>query len=110
MCVARMPVCVCWSKVHVFLSYSLPFKNCLMRMGVLPADKSVHHIHTWCPQRPEEGVGSSGTEVAVASHYVGDIPGTSNSLEGQRLLFRLPSSYWKQSFSLEPTDLSELPD
>jgi hypothetical protein len=24
---------------------------------------SAHHMHAWCPQRPEEGVGFSGTGV-----------------------------------------------
>ena len=30
-------------------------------MGVLPTCMSVHHVHSWCPQRPEDSVKSSGT-------------------------------------------------
>ena len=32
-------------------------------MGVLPAWMSVHHMHAWCPSRPEEGIRCPGTEV-----------------------------------------------
>jgi E3 ubiquitin-protein ligase NEDD4 len=32
-------------------------------MSVLPACMSVHHMHTWCLWRPEEGVGSPGIGV-----------------------------------------------
>jgi hypothetical protein len=34
-----------------------------MCMSVLLAYVSVHHVCAWCPQRPEEGTGSSETEV-----------------------------------------------
>lgn len=29
---------------------------CSMRLGVLPALRSVHHVYAWCTWRPEEGV------------------------------------------------------
>lgn len=32
-------------------------------MCVLPTYKYVHHMHTWCPWRSEENVGSPGTIV-----------------------------------------------
>lgn len=28
-----------------------------MCINVLPAGKSVHHMHAWCPQIPEKGIG-----------------------------------------------------
>jgi hypothetical protein len=28
----------------------------LMCMNVLPPCMYVHHMHAWCPQRPEEGI------------------------------------------------------
>lgn len=31
--------------------------------GVLPACMFVHHVDAWWPWRPEEGMGSSETEV-----------------------------------------------
>lgn len=37
------------------------FKN-FMNMCAFLACTSVHHAHTWCLQRPEEDVGSSGSE------------------------------------------------
>jgi hypothetical protein len=36
-----------------------------MYMSVLSACVSVHHMHAWCPQRPEEGIGSPGTGVTM---------------------------------------------
>jgi hypothetical protein len=32
-------------------------------VSVLPACMSVHHMSTWCPQRPEEDVGLPGTGI-----------------------------------------------
>jgi hypothetical protein len=32
-------------------------------MGVLPACMSVYHVHAWCPQWLEEGIGSPGTRI-----------------------------------------------
>ena len=32
-------------------------------MGALPAHMSVHHMHSWFLQKPEEDVGSPGTRV-----------------------------------------------
>lgn len=35
-------------------------------MGVLPVYMYAHHhMHTWCPQKAEAGVGSPGTEVQL---------------------------------------------
>lgn len=31
-----------------------------MVIGILPTCMSVHHLHVWCPQRPEEGIGFPG--------------------------------------------------
>lgn len=41
----------------------LRFKDYFMCMNVLPLCLYVHYMLTWCPQRSEEGVGSSGTRV-----------------------------------------------
>lgn len=32
-----------------------------MCMGVFPTFMSVHHMHAWYMQRPQEGIGSPGT-------------------------------------------------
>lgn len=29
---------------------------------ILPAHKSVHHMHSWCPRSSEEGTGHPGTD------------------------------------------------
>lgn len=34
---------------------------------------SVYHMYVWFPQRPEEGVGSSGTEVTGSVTYHVDV-------------------------------------
>lgn len=31
--------------------------------------KSVYHVYTWCPRRPEEGIGSPGPELQVVMRY-----------------------------------------
>lgn len=35
----------------------------MMCTGVLPLCLPIHHMHAWCPQRPEEDAGSPGTGV-----------------------------------------------
>lgn len=51
-------------------------------MGVLPASTSVYHVSAWWPQKPEEGIGSSGSGVSdlqmeVSCHVgVGIKPGS----------------------------------
>lgn len=34
-----------------------------MPMSALPVHMEMHHLHAWCLQQPEEGVGSSATGV-----------------------------------------------
>ena len=35
----------------------------LMFGGILHTCLCVHRVHAWCPRKPEEGLGSPGTEV-----------------------------------------------
>lgn len=49
------------SQIHgLFFNYYLNF---LFYICVSPACISVHHIHGWCPKRPEEGAAPPETEV-----------------------------------------------
>lgn len=51
-----------------------------MCMSVLPACTYVHHIHTWCPWRPEEVVWVPGTGVTM--WVLGIKPGSSERTIG----------------------------
>ena len=46
-----------------FIRFFLVFKFYFIHMDVLPACLSVYHLCAWCPQRPEEDIGSLGFEV-----------------------------------------------
>lgn len=60
--------------------------NYFIGMGVLAACLSVHHMRSWYPGRPEEGVGSSGTGV-------------------NRLCWEAPCGRWESN----PSSLKEQP-
>lgn len=36
--------------------------NCFGCLFILPAHKSVHHMHSWCPRSSEEGTGYPGID------------------------------------------------
>lgn len=42
-----------------------------MCLHVLPACMSTHHMHLWCSQRPEGGIGSLKLELDSFQYYVG---------------------------------------
>jgi hypothetical protein len=42
------------------------FRKKKMPMDVLPVCMSVHHVHTWCPKRAEEG--TDFLEAGVTGH------------------------------------------
>lgn len=63
-----------------------------MCMGVLPVCLSVHILHAWCLQRPEEGSGYPGTDAPmVVSHHVG--PGPNPGLLEERAVETSPAAY-----------------
>lgn len=38
-------------------------------MSVLPGFVHIHHMHTWCPRRPGEGVGSLELELLMTLRH-----------------------------------------
>lgn len=61
------------SSFHIVFLYifSICYFNFILCVWVdLPACMSVHHMSTWCPQRPQEGVGFPGIGVVEALRAV----------------------------------------
>jgi hypothetical protein len=51
---------VCLDTTVFILKFLFVYFLC---MSVLPVCRFVYHMGAWCPQNPEEGMGSSGTGV-----------------------------------------------
>lgn len=47
----------------VVLLFGFFFSTSYLCMGVLPSYVSVHHVHAWCPYKPEERVRSPKTRI-----------------------------------------------
>lgn len=42
-------------------------------MSVLSTYMSVHHVHAWCPRRPEEGIGTEVTNGCELPYGFGEL-------------------------------------
>ena len=76
-------------------------------MSLLPACTYVHHMHAWCLQRPEAGVGSTETWAIVIRHMwvLGTRSGSSQGVAGAGALAALVEDWGSISFS--PPSLPE---
>lgn len=55
------------TRLSGFESLKKNFTLYFMRINALSTCRSMYHMHAWCLQRPEEGIGSPGTGVTNSS-------------------------------------------